>query len=380
MKIMKMMDLSRAFYRECILPALREDFPQIADTHAAALIGYGSEVLGNDDEISKFYGWGPRVNLFLTKEDHRLVAERIKEVLWANLPWTFMGCPARFKPDPQLGAPRPTDDPDGTPLIAITTSECYAEWYTGHSAIPVSPLDWLLIPEPRLLELSSGEVFHDGIGALTKLREYFHYFPEDVWRHPLAYQWKTLPWDIDLIGLCAARNDTLSSRICTNRSVERIIGLVFLLSQTYKPGYLKWVHRQFYKLPHLAREVGPSLEEAVTSKDCRTSLEILYSALDLLVEFQAGLGFPPNDSWKKDAPWGRGFFQRNLDSIITTVRQSISGPLADLSFQVGAPDQWVGDWDLLYLPEAMKSLRHVYSLEDPTKDLYVRGRLEDQGI
>lgn len=39
--------------------------------------------------------------------------------------------------------------------------------------IPSSDIDWLIIPESRLLELTSGEVFFDGTGELTNLREFY---------------------------------------------------------------------------------------------------------------------------------------------------------------------------------------------------------------
>ncbi len=47
------------------------------------------------------------------------------------------------------------------------------------------------------------------MGKLTELREYFKYFPDDVWRYRLAYQWNLLYWDIDLIGICACATGVL---------------------------------------------------------------------------------------------------------------------------------------------------------------------------
>jgi len=50
---MKGLDLSRAYYNQIIKPLINDNLPQIADNHAAALIGWGSDVLGNDDELSR---------------------------------------------------------------------------------------------------------------------------------------------------------------------------------------------------------------------------------------------------------------------------------------------------------------------------------------
>ena len=66
---MKSLELNRAYYRDCVSKIMEQYCPDIAGSHAAALIGYGSEVMGNDDEFSRRYGWGPRLLLFLTRED-----------------------------------------------------------------------------------------------------------------------------------------------------------------------------------------------------------------------------------------------------------------------------------------------------------------------
>ncbi|MGI6086123.1 MAG: DUF4037 domain-containing protein [Acetivibrionales bacterium] len=114
------------------------------------------------------------------------------------------------------------------------------------AATHYSDFEWLLIPEQKLLELTSGEVFYDGLGILNDFRKKISYYPDNVWKYKLAYQWTTLNWELDLIDLCTKRGDILSARLSINETVKRIIGLIFLLNKTYKPGYIKWIHRQFY--------------------------------------------------------------------------------------------------------------------------------------
>ena len=53
-------ELSRRFYAEVVRPWLARDFADLP--HAAALIGYGSELRGVDDEMSRDHDWGPRVS------------------------------------------------------------------------------------------------------------------------------------------------------------------------------------------------------------------------------------------------------------------------------------------------------------------------------
>ena len=42
-------------------------------------------------------------------------------------------------------------------------------------------VDWLLMSQQKLLEITSGEVFHDELGELAPLREKLVWYPRDVW-------------------------------------------------------------------------------------------------------------------------------------------------------------------------------------------------------
>ncbi len=379
---MQSLELNRAYYRDCVSGILAEHCPDIAKRHAAALIGCGSEVLRNDDELSKRYGWGPRLLLFLTPEDHKAWGEKLLAILNQHIPPTFLDQPTRFT---SKGPPQPTTDPNADVGIAITTCERFIELYLGLKDIdvesnPPSSKDWLLIYEARLLRLTAGEVFHDNIGTLTKLREYFEYFPDDVWRYRLAYAWADLDTDITLIGTCASRGDILSSRIATARTVERIIAIVFLLNRVYKPGYLKWFHRQFYKLPHLASDIGPTLDQLMTHQNCETASDLLYPILDKIIEFQSqAAGILPVD-YKRKRPCDDGFFKFWMGPIADAVRNTIQGELRELRTTLGAVDQWITDQDLIMVPGQLRLLAPLYDCEDPFKILMHRSRLDDKGI
>ena len=55
--------LAELFYEEAVKPILEGKFPRLI--YAAARLGYGSEVLGYDDEMSRDHDWGPRFTIFL---------------------------------------------------------------------------------------------------------------------------------------------------------------------------------------------------------------------------------------------------------------------------------------------------------------------------
>lgn len=54
---MKGLELCRQYYKEIIEPIIRNKMGFIGGMYAAALIGWGSEVLGNDDELSRDHEW-----------------------------------------------------------------------------------------------------------------------------------------------------------------------------------------------------------------------------------------------------------------------------------------------------------------------------------
>lgn len=378
--MLQSLELNRDYYRDCIAEVVATHCPYIATRHAAALIGWGSEVLGNDDERSKRYGWGPRVVLFLAKEDYGVWRQKLSQTLRAHVPLRFQGHPTRVT-DPTLGPPQPLESMEGFLQIPITTCERFIELYLGVTnidiqAFPLSARDWLLIPEAGLLRLTAGEVYHDGVGEITALREYFGYFPDDVWRYKLAYQWTLLSREIGLIGLCAYRGDTLSARLAIGRSVERIVGLVFLLNRIFKPGYLKWLHRQFYKLPQLASEIGRDLEETILAKDCWHAVQLFYPILDKLIDYQSTCADIPPVDYRRPAELDRGFFAYDLEPVIRSLRESIHGELCEVSFPIGTVDQWLGDQPLLMSPAQLKSLRCIYDWDDPMKVLFDRNEFE----
>src|SRR5687767_12997266 len=90
--------LAGRFYREAVRPILDQDFPGLA--HAAALIGFGSEVLGFDTPVSTDHHWGPRTLLFLDTGDRDRHAEAVRQALRRRLPATCLGWSTHFsEPD-----------------------------------------------------------------------------------------------------------------------------------------------------------------------------------------------------------------------------------------------------------------------------------------
>ena len=93
--------LSARFYEEAARPILKTFFPELR--YSAALIGWGSEVLGYDDVQSSDHHWGPDFILFLSVQDHVQYKNGISETFKQNLPHRFMGYSTSFSEPDEVG-------------------------------------------------------------------------------------------------------------------------------------------------------------------------------------------------------------------------------------------------------------------------------------
>ena len=183
------LELSQRFFDEVAQPILQTQFPTLC--YSAALIGWGSEVLGYDDPQSTDHHWGPRFLLFLSPDDFRTSQSQISQVLSQQLPYTFCGYSTHFgSPDEdQVRFPQAIDSGPVDHLIHLDTIENFFDWYLGIDPLrAIPPLDWLSLSEPKLLSVTRGAVFHDGLGGLEQARQRLAYYPDDIWRYLLACQ------------------------------------------------------------------------------------------------------------------------------------------------------------------------------------------------
>jgi hypothetical protein len=118
-------ELSAAFYREAVKPLLG------GRAHAAALLGWGSDVLGYDTERSTDHGWGPRLLVFLRDGDDVEWTARLDE----RLPQQFRGWPVRY-------------GWDATPTQHWVTVTTLAQWCQDHLGVDATTGT----DEPRLAD------------------------------------------------------------------------------------------------------------------------------------------------------------------------------------------------------------------------------------
>ncbi|RPH57786.1 MAG: DUF4037 domain-containing protein, partial [Chloroflexi bacterium] len=208
------LELNRRFYADCARPLLDRHFPALP--HAAALIGYGSEIIGFDTEMSMDHAWSPRLWLFLRDKDLGQ-AEAIKTMLGQELPREFLGFPVSTVPvegEPGVFWMNPAAERPLEHQVKATSLRHFVQetlnWELTQS---FAPADWLSISSQILLEMTAGAVYHDGLGELTALRAQLAWYPRDVWLYLLACGWSRIGQEEHLMPRAGFVGDELGSAL-----------------------------------------------------------------------------------------------------------------------------------------------------------------------
>lgn len=353
-------------YRQILRPLLDTHFPSL--DHSAGLVGYGSDVLGVDTARSRDHDWGPRALLFVAEPECDAQAPRVREMLRARLPTEFAGYSLHFTaPDrddngtriPAVGVPGEVDS-----LVEVTSPERFVSQTTGRDTLAAPRLrEWLALPEQALIELTAGEIFHDGLDTMMPLRERFGWYPTDVWRYRLAAQWTRISQEEAFVGRCRELGDDLGARIVVARLARDLMRLCFLMELRYAP-YSKWLGTLFATLP-CAATVGPPLERALGSSDAAAAETALGEAFVAAIPVHNALGLTPaaesalRDYFDRPYPvvWGTRFVAPLMAGI------EHEG-LRSLPPQLGAVDQWTDCSGPLRAPEFQRALARVFAPPD----------------
>jgi hypothetical protein len=286
MKFVPSLELSRMLYEEHVRPIMELGFPDVP--YAAATLGMCSEVLGLDDEISMDHEWGPRLSLFLSKEDQARYGEELAHGFRQQLPKTFKGLDMMWR--------KPGVDIHDTRAAALyhvgtTTVDRALGFCGGLDALPLQDVDWLKISEQHLLEFTSGTVYHDGPGELTQAREALAYYPDDVLRFLLMCGWNSVGGEVFPIGRIGSRGDALGLHIQAGKAAQHLMRLGFMVSKQYYT-YRKWFGTLFKRLP-IAAELEPVLMKLLREEDWRQVEQHIWDAAGIILRYQNALSIAP---------------------------------------------------------------------------------------
>jgi Domain of unknown function (DUF4037) len=329
--------LCQMFYREAVGPLLAQHAPDLR--YAAALIGPGSEVLGFNDPMSTDHHWGPRLILFVT--DQQITRDdELKQMLRHKLPHQFRGWPTNFsEPDPRDKGVQQLQSTESGPVnhrVEIQTLGGFIEGYLGIDAARIlddqlTAADWLSLPSQKLLSLTTGAVYHDGVGELTKLRETLAYYPRDVWLYQLAAGWMRISQEEHFVGRTGYVGDDLGSRLICARLVHDMMNLCFLMHKRYPP-YSKWFGTAFAQLP-CAAELTPIFTPAIRAQDWKQRESHLCRAYRILAAMHNALRITEKLAEQPTPFHGRPFMvifgERFAKAIAAQIRDDGVKKLAD---------------------------------------------------
>jgi len=343
--------LSRRFYDEAVRPILDRAFPALP--HAAGRLGWGSEVLGFDDETSTDHNWGPIVELFVRTRDADRI-EAISAALAEELPEEFAGFPVRFA---RADIAEPVRH-----WVDVQTVSSFVRGCLGCDlAYEPDAVDWLSFPSQRLRALTGGAVHHDGTGELTALRDRLAFYPDDVWRYLLAATWRRIGQEEHLLPRAGQVGDELGSTVIGSRLVRDTIRLAFLLERQYAP-YAKWLGTALARLD-CAPTLMPPLWRAQRAPSWPERQTALGEALAELVRRQNALGIT------RALPVGASPFHRRPFTIIhgSEIAAALVETIVDPEVArivrrglLGSIDQVSDNTDLLENPRLRAAVCRLY--------------------
>jgi Domain of unknown function (DUF4037) len=330
------LQLAAEYYAEVVRPLLDQAYPGLA--YSAALLGWGSEVLGFDSQRSTDHNWGPRLQVFLGDGGGPGSGE-ISAMLARQIPAAFRGHRTAF-PGSQ--------DPSGTARhwVEVHPLRSWLEGQLGFDPTQrVSLLDWLATPTQRLAEVTAGAVFHDGPGELTQARARLAWYPHDVWLYVLACQWQRIAQEEAFPGRCSEAGDELGSAIVTARLARDLMRLCLLVARRYPP-YSKWLGIAFAQLPDAA-EIGPALTGAVSAADWRTREQRLCHACEIAATLHNQLGLTRPVEPQTRPYYDRPYQVLGAGRFAAALREAITDPQIRQLPAMGAVDQFIDSTDAL---------------------------------
>jgi hypothetical protein len=276
------LELCGRYYAELVQPLLERHFPGLR--HAAALIGYGSEVLGFDTPMSMDHAWSPRLLLFLSEAD-AAHAGAIHDMLASQLPTHFLGFPLSIQASADEAGVFVMDEQASPGQInhrvwTMTLRQFVLDELGWDLHEPLQPVDWLTFPAQRLRTLTAGRVYFDNLGELTALRQTLAFYPQQVWLYLLASGWARIAEEEHLMPRAGFVGDELGSALIGSRLARDIMSLCFLMEKQYAP-YPKWFGSAFQRL-ECAAEFSPLLwqaQQAATWPEREKSLGAAYCLL-----------------------------------------------------------------------------------------------------
>jgi hypothetical protein len=311
--------------------------------------------------MSRDHHWGPRVLLFLHDEDYPQFKGQISQALSNKLPYEFLGYSTNYSQPDADGVRHLLKIQRGpvNHMVQIFTLKSFFEARLGFDpSKKIDAIDWLTFPQQRLLEIVSGEVYHDELGKLREIQKLLKFYPREIWLYMLAAQWKKISQEEAFVGRAGDAGDELGSRIVAARLVREIMKLAFLLEKQYAP-YSKWLGTAFSRLK-IANKLTPVLEEVLAAKTWKAREKKLAQAYSIVARQHNALRITKPLPAKVTKYYSRPFLVIHGDAFASSITEAIKDPAVKrLATNIGAIDQFIDSTDVLQRVSLVRRLRLV---------------------
>ena len=361
-KFIKGLDLCEGFFNECAKPIIDKYFPDLH--YSAGLIGYGSDVLGYDDKVSRDHMWGPRFYMFLSENDIDKKDEIFNRFA-ENLPYEYMGYSVNFtEPDPNdCGVQHPQFIKCGkvNPLIFIQTFGEFLVDEIGTADLDnISHLDWLAFSEHRLLSLVSGKMFVDKLNIREQAYK-IKFYPDDVKLYLIASQWEIISSEQAFVKRCGEVGDEIGSQIICSKITERLMRLCFLYKDTYAP-YSKWFGTAFNKLD-IDENVMLKINAALKANDLTERENNLVEAQALVADLHNASGLTDKVDYSIESYFGRDIKVIFADKFVDATVEKLKGTVFENIPLIGTMSQFGGLSSFADEKVYYEQIKRIYGVE-----------------
>jgi len=298
----------------------------------------------------------------LSDKDHAKYERKISSALSRSLPCEFLGYSTNFgKAQPNgVRLPERTTTGKVDHMVQIFTIRSFF-----HARLRSDPYkriavtDWLTFPQQRLLELTSGAVYHDGLGQLEKIRRKFTFYPDDVWLYMLAAQWKKISQEEAFVGRAGEVGDEVGSRLIAARLVREMMRLCFLMERQYAP-YSKWLGTAFKDLK-LSKKLLPVFDEVLAATEWKKRERALSRAYAILAKAHNKLTITEPLPTKATNYFSRPYKVIHADKFAEEIRKAIKSPaVRKIKPDIGSIDQFTDSTDVVSDLDLCRELRTIY--------------------
>lgn len=241
------LEVSRDFFHSLGQPILEEVFPEVYPRMAIGLVGEGSECFGFDDLISTDHDYEPAFCIWLNDEDYAKIGKDVQEV--------YEALAREVRQENNLHLPQ------NVHRHGVMKISGFYRRFLRTATVPTEPMAWLQLPEEYLATATNGDIFYDGLGEFSRIRQQLlDYYPENVCRKKIAARAIAMAHS----GQCnfarmMRRHDTVAAAFALHEFVKNACSMVYLLNKKYAP-YYKWLWRGMENLQLLPQVKDEILE------------------------------------------------------------------------------------------------------------------------